>query len=199
MLEKEVKILDIDIKDLVEKLEKLGAERTFEWEIHDVYYDFPNWENLKMEENKRMFRVRKKGEEHIYTIKRTRTEMWKKEWAMIKDEHETRISNVESFQKVLEKYGLTRTREKIKHRVSYKLAWAEFDIDTYKWIPPFLEIEEQSRDAINFWISKLWLDNHSILIGGSRSIFRHYWIKYLDFNWQAESKEKKKKKSKKKK
>jgi len=40
--------------------------------IHDVYYDFPGEEKNKMEANKRMFRVRKRGEEHIYTIKRKR-------------------------------------------------------------------------------------------------------------------------------
>ena len=186
MLEKEIKILEINEKELYANLEKLGAKRTFEGIIHDVYYDFPDGDKLKMEANNRIFRIRTKWEEHIYTIKRKRKEMWKEEGATIKDEHETKISNVESFAKVLEKYGMTKTREKKKHRVSYALAGAEFDIDNYEEIPAFLEIEETSRENINFWIRKLNLENHDILLWGSRKIFKHYWVKYLDFDWKEE-------------
>ena len=58
-----------------------------------------------------------------------------------KDEHETQISNIESFAKVLEKYGMEKTREKKKHRVSYTLENMEFDFDMYEGIPELLEIE----------------------------------------------------------
>ena len=186
MLEKEVKILEIDKQKVIKKLEELWAKKTFEGVIHDIYYDFPDWDKLKMEANDRIFRIRKKGEEHIYTIKRKRKEMGEQEWATIKDEHETPITNVESFAKVLEKYWMTKTREKKKHRISYALAGTEFDIDTYEEIPTFLEIEETSRENINFWIRKLNLENHDILLWGSRKIFKHYWVKYLNFDWKEE-------------
>jgi predicted adenylyl cyclase CyaB len=90
--------------------------------------------------------------------------MGAEEGAVIKDEHETPITNVESFAKVLQKYGMKKTREKKKHRVSYALAGAEFDIDNYDEIPAFLEIEETSRENINFWMRKLNLENHDILL-----------------------------------
>jgi hypothetical protein len=38
----------------------MGGESTFEGVIPDIYYDFPEGENLKMEDNNRMFRIRKK-------------------------------------------------------------------------------------------------------------------------------------------
>jgi len=60
MLEKEIKILEIDIDQVVAKLEEFKAEKTFEGFIHDVYYDFPDNPSLKMEDNNRLFRVRKK-------------------------------------------------------------------------------------------------------------------------------------------
>jgi inorganic triphosphatase YgiF len=44
-----------------------------------VYYDFPDELEHKMEANGRMFRLRKKGEEHIYTIKNKRKEIKKQE------------------------------------------------------------------------------------------------------------------------
>ena len=189
MLEVEIKILDIDVEKLTQQLEEMWAKKTFEWVIHDVYYDFPKGSKLKMEKNKRMFRLRKKWEEHIYTIKRKRKSLWNQQWAAIKDEHETPITNIDSFSKVIEKYGMTKTREKVKHRVSYAFKWGEFDIDTYDEIPAFLEIEEKSREHIDAWIKILKLEDKEILIGGSRKLFKQYWIKYLDFDWENEKRD----------
>ena len=72
MLEKEIKILEINREELVARLLSLWAKKTFEWYIHDIYYDFPEKgeQKDKMQANGRMFRLRKKGEEHIYTIKK---------------------------------------------------------------------------------------------------------------------------------
>ena len=75
MLEKEIKILEIPVDAVIQKLESLGAEKKFEGIIHDVYYDFPDELEHKMEANGRMFRLRTKGEEHIYTIKNKRKEI----------------------------------------------------------------------------------------------------------------------------
>ena len=142
MLEKEIKILEIDKDAVVARLVELGAEKTFEGFVHDVYYDFPDdAPKNKMDANGRLFRLRQKGEEHIYTIKNKRKEVKKSEKINAKDEHETSITNIESFAKVLDKYGMERTREKKKHRVSYKLDDMEFDFDLYEGIPEFLEIE----------------------------------------------------------
>jgi len=155
MLEKEIKILEINILEVQNKLLELGAEKTFEGFVHDIYYDFPNGESNKMEANGRLFRLRKKGEEHIYTIKRKRKKIKKDEKINAKDEHETPITDIESFAKVLEKYGMEKTREKKKHRISYKLEGMEFDIDTYENIPDFLEIEGPDGDTIQQWVQKL--------------------------------------------
>ena len=182
MLEKEIKILKIDIAQVVEKLESFWAEKTFEGFIHDVYYDFPDDSSLKMENNNRLFRVRKKWEEHIYTIKRKRKAMGKAEKLAIKDEHETEITDVESFSRVLEKYGMTKTREKKKHRISYRLHGIEFDIEDYEWIPPLLEIEANRREEIDILVEKLWLKKNEQMIGWSRSLFTHYWKEYLTFD-----------------
>jgi len=44
-----------------------------------VYYDFPLNPSNKLEANGRMFRLRQKGEEHIYTIKNKRKKVSKAE------------------------------------------------------------------------------------------------------------------------
>jgi adenylate cyclase class IV len=186
MLEKEIKILEVDIQDLQNKLEKLWAKKTFEGYIHDVYYDFVNEDTNKMEANKRIFRVRKKWDIHMYTIKRKRTKKkeWWEKWLKIADEGEREITDVESFKKVLEKYWMTAVREKKKYRISYSLDWIEFDIDDYFWeddrkkIPPLLEIEAKTKDEIKKWIKKLWLENHKQVNWWSKKLFENYGVEY---------------------
>lgn len=182
MLEKEIKILEINQSEIIKKLESFWAEKTFEWVIHDVYYDFPgDGKKHKMHENKRMFRVRKKWETHLYTIKNKRSDVEEQENVIAKDEHEMVISDVESFSTVLEKYGMVKTREKIKHRVSYRLVWAEFDFDKYDGIPALLEIEEESEKNIDFWLRKLDLVDANIFLWGSKKLFKHYGKEYITF------------------
>ncbi len=176
MLEKELKILDVDIEELKEKLESFGGEKTFEGYIHDVYYDYPE---DKLDGEKRLFRVRKKGETHLYTIKRKRKELKKEMWLNVKDEHETEITDLESFTRVLEKYGMKKTREKKKLRISYRIGEIEFYIDDYEIFPPLLEIEAHTTEQINDWIEKLGLTQHETLLCGSRSLFKHYEKPYL--------------------
>lgn len=188
MLEKEIKILEIDTKEIQKKLEDLWAEKTFEWFIHDVYYDFPDTEDSshKMEENKRLFRVRKKWDIHMYTIKRKRNKAseWGEQWVKIADEWEREITDVESFKKVLEKYWMKETREKKKYRISYSIWKFEFDIDDYYlWddrhaIPPLLEIEAETSEELKAWVEKLWLQDKQIEKWWSRKLFEHYWIEY---------------------
>jgi len=189
MLEKEIKILDINQEEIIAKLEAFGAKRTFEGFVHDVYYDFPDDQDHKMEENKRLFRVRKKWEVHMYTIKRKRNKKKDggEEGVKIADEWEREISDVESFQKVLDKYGMAKIREKKKFRISYQLMHLEFDIDDYfiwdnsKIIPPLLEIEARSKDELDIMVKKLWLQDHQIETWGSRKLFEHYGQEYNYF------------------
>lgn len=188
MLEKEIKILDINVEKVQKKLEKLWAIKTFEGFIHDIYYDFHDEETseLKMEANKRLFRVRKKWDIHMYTIKRKRNK--KSEWweagVKIADEWEREITDVESFKKVLEKYWMKETREKKKYRISYSLGELEFDIDDYYlWddkniIPPLLEIEAHTSEEIYEMIDKLGLKDKQKEKWWSRKLFAHYGIEY---------------------
>lgn len=181
MLEKEIKILEINFDEVTKKLIELWAEKTFDWFIHDIYYDFPEWDNHKMEENKRLFRVRQKWETHLYTIKRKRnkkSEWWEKS-IKVADEWESIITDVDSFKNVLEKYGMKQTREKKKYRVSYKLWDVEFDIDKYDEIPYLLEIEAVDKETIKKYIEKLWLENHTTKKFWSRKLYEYYNKPYL--------------------
>jgi predicted adenylyl cyclase CyaB len=180
MLEKEIKILEINKEEVVKKLLSLWAIQTFEWFIHDVYYDFLNWDDKKMESNSRFFRIRQRGEIYLYTIKRRRikVEEWGEKWLKIADEWENPITNVENFKNVLEKYWMKSVREKKKHRTSFKLWEVEFDIDEYDSIPPLLEIEAKTREEIKKYIKLLWLEKNKQKTFGSRWLYKYYGLDY---------------------
>ena len=107
-----------------------------------------------------------------------------RKWLKVADEWEREITDVDSFTKVLEKYGMIETREKKKYRISYTLDGLEFDIDDYFYlddrslIPPLLEIEAHTREEIYEWIKKLWLENNRQEKWGSRKLFNHYNVEY---------------------
>ena len=181
MLEKEIKILDVNREELVKKLIDLWAEKTFEWFIHDIYYDFVDGKNHKMDSNDRIFRIRKKWDIHLYTIKRKRnkkSEGWEDN-LKVADEAESFITDIDSFTSVLEKYWMKKVREKKKHRVSFKLDGCEFDIDKYEEIPELMEIEAKTEEEIETFIKKLWLEANEKRKFGSRWLFEYYWKKYL--------------------
>lgn len=181
MLEKEVKILEIDKEKLIKKLNELWAEKTFEWDIHDIYYDFCSWTKQKMQENDRLFRIRKRWDKYLYTIKRKRmkADVWWEDWVKIADEWEWYVTDIKWFETVLEKYWMKKVREKKKFRTSFSLPWFEFDIDEYEWIPHLLEIEAHTKEEIDDMIIKLWLEKHVIKSFGSRWLFEYYWKDYL--------------------
>jgi len=134
IIEKELKILEIDPVQVQETLLALGAIKNFEGNVHDIYYDTPN--NNLSSQNKRI-RIRKKGSHYLITLKeRIPTQD-------IKSAHETEISveNPQQLDQLLQSYGLVPSREKTKHRISYTLGNVTFDIDMYSNIPPILEIE----------------------------------------------------------
>lgn len=169
MLEKEIKILEIDKEKVIERLLNLGAKKKFEGYIHDVYYDFDaSWAH--MENMERRFRIRKKWEEHLYTIKKREED----EHLKVAQEWEFKITDVEWFKRVLEKYGMKEVREKSKYRVSYEIDDFFFEIDEYEGIPALLEIEGSSYLNIKLWIEKLELAHLPQKRFGARGLFKYY-------------------------
>ena len=172
MIEKEIKILQVNKKKLMARLEELGARKVFEGTVQDVYYDYPKG---KIDGEGRSFRVRNKWGEHIYTIKQKQREKdLSKMRTVIELEH--KITDVDSFKRVLEKYGLKKSREKKKHRVSYQMGDIHFDIDKYSWIPCLLEIEAAWFLTVKSWLEKLWLQDNALKNFGSRWLFRYYGV-----------------------
>ena len=166
IIEKEIKILEIDVEDIVDKLLKMWAVRTFSGFITDTYFYHPK---LTSEQS---CRIRKKNATHYITFKESLPSSAIKQCY----EFETKILDYGRMLDILHTAGYRPSRIKYKMRVSYKIQDTSFDIDCYEWIPPLLEIESISENLISFWIEQLGLQQHKRKTFWSAGLFRHYGI-----------------------
>jgi adenylate cyclase, class 2 len=133
----EVKILDIDVANIISKLESLGAKKIKEKEQKRYVYDFsPKKENSWV-------RLRTDGEKTTLTIKEIENHK-------IDGTKEIEIF-VDDFQKTnlfLEKLGYFNKGYQENKRISYILNDVEIEIDFWPRIPPYLEIEGKSIEEV---------------------------------------------------
>lgn len=145
MKEIEAKILNIDRKQIENKLLSLGAKKVFDGEVHALFFDF---DNNGLKKKKRIIRLRKEGNKAVLTTK----EGISKEGAKISEEHEVEVSDFETAKKMLETLGLSAWLDMTKRRTTYSLDGVHFEIDNYTGeydhIPEFLEIEAKDKKTI---------------------------------------------------
>lgn len=138
MEEIEVKILDINRQAIEQTLLSLGAEKIFDGDITTVFFDF---KDCSIRNTKNVLRLRKDQSKTELTFKHVKFEQAAKK----AEEYSVQVSDLETTEKILENLGLSVTQKMEKHRISYKLDDARFDIDQYLgmygFIPEFLEIE----------------------------------------------------------
>jgi predicted adenylyl cyclase CyaB len=165
--EKEVKILNISIGDVMQKILAAGGQLTFHGQVLDTYYYFTPEQGRKLQES---IRIRTKNNESYLTIKQKNTSK------VIKDrqEREVHLPSPTEYEHLFIAMGLLPlyTREKI--RFSYVIEDATFDIDLYAGIPPMLEIEGKSEEHIKLWIMRLGLEGKKVVNWTARKTLEYY-------------------------
>jgi adenylate cyclase class 2 len=145
MNETEIKILEINKDEIEAKLKKLGAKKIFDGDIFAIFYQRPGEE---FETSKTIFRLRKEGEDTVVTCKK----FISKDKAKIMKEHEVKVSDFEEMKTIISMLNYEQKDTMEKHRTSYSLENAHFDIDTYSgkygYIPTFMEIESDNLETI---------------------------------------------------
>lgn len=145
MKEIEIKILGIDKKAVEESLVSLGAKKIFDDDIYALYYDFSN---TALKDSGCALRLRREGARSVLCLKK----VVESREAKIREEHELEVSDFNTMKYLLEGLGLNAWLEMGKHRTSYELRGAHFEIDEYQdaynYIPAFLEIEGRDIDTI---------------------------------------------------
>ena len=152
MLEIEVKILEIDREAAIEKLVALGAGKTFDDEIHALYFDSAD---RGIRNSRGTLRLRKEGTRTVVTFKHDIDDRH----ARVREEQEVNVSDFAAMRSIIESLGMSVWLEMRKHRISYELSGLHFEFDRYydeyAYIPEFLEIEGPSVDAVHRYAALL--------------------------------------------
>lgn len=145
MHETEIKILGIDRKKILEKLESLGAKKIFDDIIHAVYYDTAD---MALKRQNSILRLRKEGKKAVLTFK-SHVEDKK---AKVREEKEVVVSDFEVMNSILGLLGFSGWLRMSKKRTTYDLEGTHFELDKYhdeySFIPEFLEIEGKDFGTI---------------------------------------------------
>lgn len=167
-METEIKVLEIDLDAVVDTIERLGGEQTFDDVMRAVYFDTRN----ELHEQGVTLRVRSEGDRAIISVKANIED------AAYKRMHEYEFSgDFDDAISALGLLGFEPEHRQEKHRTSYRFGDVRIDIDRYlgddSVVPPFLEIEGEPA-AIEHAITTLGLERYERVKWDGGEVRRHY-------------------------
>ncbi len=172
MQELEVKILEINREKVERKLVELGAQKIFDGDIRTLFFDF-NDDRIQKAKDLLRLRTEEKGKIELTYKKVQKTKIVKQA-----QETSVEVSNFEATQQILKYIGLYATEDMLKHRISYKLDNARFDIDlflgNYEFIPEFLEIEAENIETIYKYVELLGFKANDCLPWSTEELIQYY-------------------------
>lgn len=140
MDETELKILDINVKEIEKKLKNLGSKRLGKHLITMIFFDF---KDKNISKNNSILRLRRYGDIIELTHKTKRKNQGK---FKVREETETRVDDFENTKQILNKLGLKCINTSEKIRTSYTLGKTKIELDQHPKIPAYIEIEGTKRN-----------------------------------------------------
>ncbi len=145
----EVKVLDIDVSAVEEKLRAVGCVYQGREFQQNYMFDYPD-RRLYEQQDGSYVRLRRrhfldqKRSEILLTYKQTLS----REKYKIADETETRVDDFEQMHRFLGLMGLEEVRSDEKLRATYTYKDLHFEIDEWAGLPPYLEVEGSSEEKV---------------------------------------------------
>ena len=171
MQEIEIKILEINPREIEKKLIKLGAKKKFDGVIRSFTLDYPN---RALKKDNCLLRLRTMGETGFVTYKKGLRESKVK----VCEETEVSVSDLEKMKLIFEELGLEKVDSMEKTRKSYSLGKAHFEIEKYinkhNDVPPFLEIEGPNIKTIYKYAKVLGFSEKDCLPWTAGDVIKHY-------------------------
>ncbi len=162
-IEIEVRFLEINPKQIMQKIKELGGEDFGETLLQEqIFYDQDlNWQYKE----KKQARIRKAGKDTFMAFKHIT-----KDSATGTIELEFKIDNAQTASKFLQAIGLVlyRTQERKRHKL--KLNDVIIDIDFYPKVPPLVELEGPSEKKLKEVAKLLELDWKNVVMESSKFI-----------------------------
>ena len=149
MSEVELKILEINVDEVIAKLLDLGAEQTFSGLVKSTFFDTPD---RALKKSGKLLRLREVGDERELTVK----EPCEKEGqCKVRTEHQVSISSLKQAVNLLQALGYEQVKYHEKRRTSFACDNIHCEIDQYPNVPAYLEIEGQSEEEVLEFLDKL--------------------------------------------
>lgn len=166
----EVKILDINKKELEKKLQKIGAKKQFTKQIFQE-----NYNNKELKKRKASLRIRQLGKEIYITYKEFKDT--KQNVKSCKEIEFQVSSDFKIIQNLFQSLGLTFYQRIEKTRTSYTLGNITFDIDTISKpvkIPTYFEIEAKDYKQIEKALQLLDIPKSKVRSWGTKQLLDYY-------------------------
>lgn len=164
MIEYEARVLEINKEELEKKLKNLGAEKIADFDYRRRVYDF----NPKEEE--RWIRLRTNGKKTTLTIKEIKSQEIDGT-----EETEIEVSDFEKTNIILNKLGYIEKSYQENKRTRWSLDGVEIDIDTWPYIPTYVEIEGKSTKDVEDMIEKLNINKEKVTTVDVQDVFKQFY------------------------
>lgn len=159
----EVRFLEINKNELVEKLIELGAEDKGEDMLEEVIvYDK---DLIWKDEGGKLLKLRTRNGKTVLTYKHHIEHT-----AEGTEEIEVGVSDTKSMELLLERIGYVGYRHQQKYRHTFVLDGVTFDIDTWPRIPTYVELEGESENSLKAVAQKVGLDWNKVVFENPRIV-----------------------------
>ena len=162
--EYELRVLDIDTEKVIKKLEELGAEKIAEFNYKRRVYNFHPAVDHKW------IRLRTDGKKTTLTIKKL--EPFEIDGTK---ELEIEVSDFEETNLVLNELGYTAHTYQENKRIRYMLNGVELDIDSWPYIPTYLEIEGKNEESVKNMMDLLEVDKTKATSLDVQGVFKEFY------------------------
>jgi len=180
MQEIEVKFLNINVADLVTKLESLGAQKVGDFNYRRQVMDFPGF---TLDKKGAWLRIRDEGEKIIVAYKQRQG--WEEAGVSGKDtgmkEIELEVNSFEQAINMFTELGMVNKHYVENKRNRYVLSGVEFDIDYWPMLEPYLEIEAKSKEEIDKAIELLGYNKDEAKVFSTAQIYELNGINQIEY------------------
>ena len=167
----EVKVLEVNKKELEKKLKEIGAKKLFS----DRKVIQENYDNQELKKKNAAIRVRQLGKDIFITFKQFKE--IRKNIKSCKEIEFQVSSDFKTVQDMFGSLGLERYHRIEKVKTTYTLGTTTFDIDTISKpfkIPTYYEIEVKDYKDIDKILKLLKIPKNKALPWGTKKLLKYY-------------------------
>lgn len=172
--EHEIKVLNVNVQELVKRLEKIGAKKVYDDDRTIIALDTS--ERMFLNKQDKLIRVTDEGSIKVTMhVNQSKPE--------IKEGIKFKTSRLKETMDFFHELGLNPISKVKAKRISYELGKIDFDIDKFPVIPAFLEIDieflEEEGYELEQLLKELGLENNKTVVMGTEDIHNLYGKDYF--------------------